>query len=170
MQFNPASDVISAGVNCGAIISSAHKLERTARTHRGCRMEQDCRRLVRQEGQDLQLGDGGPVGFPLTGHVECIGSISWAPDGKRLASGSDNRTVCIWENAASKELSQQGHSRDNEECTCTHDSLWHGQYKADPERMYVYVCMYVCIYIYVCIYQHSSYEKTGMTNRWLQNT
>ena len=42
----------------------------------------------------------------LTGHSDTGWSLSWAPDGKRLASGSADKTVRIWEAATGKELSQ----------------------------------------------------------------
>ena len=45
---------------------------------------------------------------PLTlrGHDREVVSVSWSPDGTRLASGSDDKTVRIWEVATGKELSQ----------------------------------------------------------------
>ena len=35
-----------------------------------------------------------------------VSSVSWAPDGQRLVSGSIEKTVSIWEAATGKELSQ----------------------------------------------------------------
>ena len=43
---------------------------------------------------------------PLTGHSNSVTLVSWSPDGKRLASGSYDNTVRIWEVATGKELSQ----------------------------------------------------------------
>ena len=42
----------------------------------------------------------------VTGHSGGVTSVSWSPDGKRLASGSWDKTVRIWEVATGKELSQ----------------------------------------------------------------
>ena len=48
---------------------------------------------------------------PVRGHDREVVSVSWSPDGTRLASGSDDKTVRIWEVATGKELSQlRGHS------------------------------------------------------------
>ena len=48
---------------------------------------------------------------PLSGHSGCVRSVSWSPEGTKLASGSDDKTVRIWEVATGKELSQlRGHS------------------------------------------------------------
>ena len=47
---------------------------------------------------------------PVRGHDREVLSVSWSPDGTRLASGSDDKTVRIWEVATGKELSQlRGH-------------------------------------------------------------
>ena len=42
----------------------------------------------------------------MSGHSDCVRSVSWSPDGAKLASGSDDKTVRIWEVATGKELSQ----------------------------------------------------------------
>src|SRR5215213_5747769 len=56
-----------------------------------------------------------PSGFKLRrtfkSHAGWIGRIAWSPDGRLLASGSDDRTICIWnlaEGALVKML--KGHS------------------------------------------------------------
>ena len=43
---------------------------------------------------------------PLSGHSDWVRSIAWSPDGTKLASGSDDATVRIWEAATGKQLSQ----------------------------------------------------------------
>ena len=42
----------------------------------------------------------------MSGHSKSVRSVSWSPDGTKLASGSDDKTVRIWEVATGKELSQ----------------------------------------------------------------
>ena len=43
---------------------------------------------------------------PVSGHSHWVLSVAWSPDGTKLASGSDDDTVRIWEVATGKELSQ----------------------------------------------------------------
>ena len=68
-------------------------------------------------GDVLAVGDrGGNINFfnsqgeklqsPVSGHSDLVGSISWSPDGTKVASGSDDATVRIWELATGKQLSQ----------------------------------------------------------------
>src|SRR5205823_6511267 len=47
----------------------------------------------------------------LAGHSGMVGSLAFSPDGKRLASGSGDRTVRVWDLASGKELLQlRGHT------------------------------------------------------------
>jgi WD40 repeat protein len=32
----------------------------------------------------------------FTGHSDVVRSVCFSPDGSRIVSGSDDRTVCIW--------------------------------------------------------------------------
>ncbi|KAG8795187.1 POC1 centriolar protein A [Ceratobasidium sp. 428] len=40
---------------------------------------------------------GKPVGQPLTGHREWVRSVTYSPDGAYIASGSDDKTIRIWD-------------------------------------------------------------------------
>ena len=61
--------------------------------------------------------------FALKGHASChdvasrdphtgwVMSVAFSPDGQRLASGSDDKTVKIWDSATGKELfALKGHA------------------------------------------------------------
>ncbi len=48
----------------------------------------------------------------LDGHTDRVGSVAWSPDGGRLASGSDDTTVRIWDPVSGVELLRlEGHTR-----------------------------------------------------------
>ena len=60
----------------------------------------------------------------LSGHSGQVESLSWSNDGTKLASGSNDNMVKIWDLAdpATGEClwTLVGHTADNEECTCQH--------------------------------------------------
>ena len=40
----------------------------------------------------------------LKGHTTTVRSVHWSPDGRRLVSGSDDRTVRVWDSKTGREL------------------------------------------------------------------
>ena len=41
----------------------------------------------------------------LTGHSHYVTSVAYSPDGKHIVSGSDDKTVKIWDSTTGKEVS-----------------------------------------------------------------
>jgi WD40 repeat protein len=39
----------------------------------------------------------------LRGHAGCVHAVAWSPDGTRLASASDDRTVRVWDTLPARE-------------------------------------------------------------------
>jgi WD40 repeat protein/tRNA A-37 threonylcarbamoyl transferase component Bud32 len=49
--------------------------------------------------------------LPLEGHTDAVKSVAFSPDGKRLASGSEDQTVKVWDTRTGEQLlSREGHS------------------------------------------------------------
>ena len=47
----------------------------------------------------------------LKGHAELVYSVAWSPDGKRLATASDDGTSKVWDAASGQELlTLKGHT------------------------------------------------------------
>jgi WD40 repeat protein len=56
---------------------------------------------------------GTTVYLTYTGHGLPVNSVAWSPDGRRLASASNDRTAQVWDAATGKTLvTYTGHSRD----------------------------------------------------------
>src|SRR5262249_24351381 len=47
---------------------------------------------------------GGPVERRLGGHKGTVVSAAFSPDGKQIVSGSDDRTLRLWDRASGKEI------------------------------------------------------------------
>ena len=58
----------------------------------------------------------------LSGHTEAVGCCAFSPDGKKIASGSSDNTIRIWEVASGRELySLEGHTNRIESCIFSSD-------------------------------------------------
>jgi len=54
-----------------------------------------------------------PGHFTYSGHADYVSAVAWSPDGKRIASGSGDHTVQVWDAASGGHvLTYRGHSSD----------------------------------------------------------
>ena len=48
---------------------------------------------------------------PLEGHTDCVSSVCFSPDGRQLASGSDDKSVRVWDLSSGREVKKlEGHT------------------------------------------------------------
>ena len=50
-----------------------------------------------------------PVGEPFLGHTDTVAAVAFSPDGKTLASASDDRTARLWQTACVQPTTLRGH-------------------------------------------------------------
>jgi len=79
-----------------------------------------------------QIVDGGEPGWPnlqltIRGHDYFVTSVTFSPDGKRIASGSFDKTICLWDAETGLQLGGPltGHT----------DEVWSVAFSPDGKRI-----------------------------------
>ncbi len=64
--------------------------------------KQQLTKRQRREKKHLSPPPGFKLRSTLRGHGDIIWQIAWAPDGRTLASGSDDKTIRLWDVEAAR--------------------------------------------------------------------
>ena len=64
-----------------------------------CSWSPDSRRVVLVSNTTAQVWDipGQKLVYTYKGHAQDVNTVAWSPDGKRIASGSDDESVQVWD-------------------------------------------------------------------------
>lgn len=67
---------------------------------------------VQEQAQAVQVHEADQPPLTLKGHTADVQSVAFSQDGKRLASGSEDRTVVVWDVTSGEELlTLRGHTK-----------------------------------------------------------
>jgi len=96
--------IINSGYIAKETLSSSDELEYKSETD----IEQK-----RHESEEWKLGEeeriwytqtARQIGAPLEGHTGCVNSAAFSPDGKRIVSASEDKTIRIWDAQTGKQI------------------------------------------------------------------
>jgi WD40 repeat protein len=78
----------------------------TASNNGGMAASPDGKLVAISQADEIRIWDlaSGRQIATLRGHTDSVTSIAFSPDGRNLASGSDDKTVCIWDVATGRQI------------------------------------------------------------------